>query len=81
MPGLTPSSCQHQQSVYQQFLQILQRYKEEGFAIARVKAQVREGRERMCLFLFCVSRASRARYAKRSMDDNRQSFTIPPKEA
>ena len=32
----------HQQSVYQQFLQILQRYKEEGFAIARVKAQVAE---------------------------------------
>ena len=30
----------HQQTVYQQFLQILQRYKEEGFAIAKVKAQV-----------------------------------------
>lgn len=32
----------NQQEVYQKFLQILQRYKEEGFAIAQVKAQVAE---------------------------------------
>ena len=32
----------NQQEVYQKFLQILQRYKEEGFAIVQVKAQVAE---------------------------------------
>jgi hypothetical protein len=32
--------------VYQKFLQILQRYKEEGFAIAHVKAQVAHARHR-----------------------------------
>ena len=30
----------NQQDVYQRFLQILQRYKEEGFAIGHVKQQV-----------------------------------------
>ena len=44
----------HQQSVYQQFLQILQRYKEEGFAIARVKQQVAELVQRHEDLLECV---------------------------
>jgi len=37
---LCPESFTYEQDVYQKFLQILQRYKEEGFAIQEVKAQV-----------------------------------------